>query len=118
VVHELLIGAAAGTTGVSSDPAPEVWQTALEDFYVRYELRVALDSPAERPKTIARLNAAIQDRFQSAGIQIMSLHYMADPAAREPRLPDRILPCIKITVTQRRRSRAVRHRFRVEIPPA
>src|SRR5262249_5946062 len=37
-VHTLLVEAALATRGILADPKPFVWQTALNDFYVTYEL--------------------------------------------------------------------------------
>jgi small-conductance mechanosensitive channel len=84
-VRELLLAAAAATPGVRDTPAPGVRQAGLDDFYVRYELLFTPDDPAERIPILGRLHEAIQDRFHAAGVQIMSPHYMADPAA--PKVP-------------------------------
>jgi small-conductance mechanosensitive channel len=45
-VHELLLNVAGRTEGVRSDPPPQVWQRALANFYVEYELVVNLDHSA------------------------------------------------------------------------
>ena len=44
-IHELLISAAKGVPGVLADPAPFVLQTALDDFYVRYQVNAATVFP-------------------------------------------------------------------------
>src|SRR3954447_18173169 len=46
-VHHLLIGAAMETKRVLHQPAPFVLQTALNDFYVAYELNAYTDMPRE-----------------------------------------------------------------------
>ena len=79
-VHAMLELAAARTQGLRSEPAPFVLQSELADFYVRYELWVALDDPWELPRVMAALHANIQDQFNEHGVQIMSPHYMGDPA--------------------------------------
>jgi small-conductance mechanosensitive channel len=84
-VRDLLLAAAAATEGVRADPAPAVRQAGLEDFYVSYELLVTPADPRERLALLGRLHAAIQDRFQEAGVQIMSPHYLGDPAT--PKIP-------------------------------
>lgn len=84
-VRDLLLAAAARTEGIRSDPPPSVYQAALEDFYVRYELRFTPADPSEHRPILGRLHAEIQDQFQAAGVQIMSPHYEADPAA--PKIP-------------------------------
>jgi small-conductance mechanosensitive channel len=84
-VRDLLLAAAAGTEGVQIDPAPTVRQAGLEDFYVTYELLFTPADPRDRQPLLGRLHAEIQDRFQEAGVQIMSPHYYSDPAA--PKIP-------------------------------
>ncbi len=84
-VRDFLLGAAADTAGIRRDPAPTVRQVALEDFYVRYELLFTPENPADRNVTLGRLHEAIQDRFHTAGVQIMSPNYRGDPAA--PKIP-------------------------------
>ena len=78
-VHALLLEAARRTIGLKPQPQPTVFQTQLSDFYVAYELRVALHKPAERIAVLSQLHANIQDVFNEAGVQIMSPHYEADP---------------------------------------
>jgi small-conductance mechanosensitive channel len=82
-VHALLLEAARGTEGVLTDPPPYVFQTALDDFYVQYRLvcQASPTDPFERARVVSSLNAAIQDAFNAQGVQIMSPHYMVDPAA-------------------------------------
>lgn len=79
-VHALLVGAAARTEGVRSEPAPYVYQSALSDFYVEYELYVAVDRPLDRVPILSRLHASIQDTFNEHGVQIMSPHFFEQPA--------------------------------------
>jgi small-conductance mechanosensitive channel len=80
-VHSLLLAAAARTPGVRQEPKPFVLQTALQDFYVQYTLSVSLEEQDSRPFTAAALHANIQDLFNEYSVQIMSPHYMIDPAA-------------------------------------
>jgi small-conductance mechanosensitive channel len=84
-VHELLLAAAAKVENVARDPAPEIRQTALNDFAVQYELLFSLDDPSKRVAASSELNRQIQEAFHTAGVQIMSPHYIADPA--QPKLP-------------------------------
>jgi small-conductance mechanosensitive channel len=81
-VHAMLLEAAHRTHGILADPAPYVIQAALSDFYVEYKL-VAFagpDAPARRAIVISDLNGNVQDVFNAYGVQIMSPHYIADPA--------------------------------------
>ncbi|HTT38657.1 MAG TPA: mechanosensitive ion channel domain-containing protein [Burkholderiales bacterium] len=81
-VHAMLLEAARRTSGVAAEPEPYVIQTALSDFYVEYKL-VAFagsDTQLRRPAVMNELNANVQDVFNEYGVQIMSPHYMMDPA--------------------------------------
>ncbi len=74
-IHDLLITAALGTPGVLKTPKPFVWQTALNDFYVTYEINAYTDSPRDMIDIYAALHARIQDEFYAAGVEIMSPHF-------------------------------------------
>lgn len=76
-VHELLIEAAVVTDGVNISKEPFVLQTSLDDWYVEYQLNAYTDAPEKMPKTYSELHANIQDKFNEAGIEIMSPHYRA-----------------------------------------
>jgi small-conductance mechanosensitive channel len=79
-VHAMLEEAARRTPGVRAQPAPRVLQAALADFYVEYELLVNIDRPLERLQIMSGLNANIQDVFNEYGVQIMSPHFLGQPA--------------------------------------
>ena len=74
-IHELLIAAALRTEGILKEPAPFVLQTALDDFYVHYEINGFTGQPAQMAVTYAQLRQNIQDRFNEAGVEIMSPHF-------------------------------------------
>ncbi len=76
-VHELLVAAATGCEGLEADPTPFVWQTGLDDFYVRYQLNAACRRPDRLRAVLARLHERIQDEFARAGVEIMSPHVTA-----------------------------------------
>jgi small-conductance mechanosensitive channel len=57
-----------------------VLQTALNDFYVSYELNAYTDRPLEMAQIYSDLHWNIQDAFNEFGIQIMSPLYLGDPA--------------------------------------
>jgi len=78
-VHALLVEAARRTPSVRQEPAPFVYQRALSDFYVEYELFVSIDRPIDRVPILSALHANIQDAFNAAGVQIMSPHFFAQP---------------------------------------
>jgi small-conductance mechanosensitive channel len=76
-IHELLIGAAGDTKEVLDDPEPFVLQKALQDFYVEYELNAYTGDPRKIPATYSELHQNIQDRFNEAGLEILSPHFRA-----------------------------------------
>ncbi|WP_051279595.1 mechanosensitive ion channel family protein [Chitinilyticum aquatile] len=78
-VEAMLLEAARNTRGIRRDPRPVVYQTALSDWYVEYQLRIAVDEPRRKFEIINELNGCVQDTFNHYGVQIMSPHYIADP---------------------------------------
>jgi small-conductance mechanosensitive channel len=78
-VHELLIAAANATLNIEKSPSPYVYQRALSDFYVEYQLFCHTMTPLKQMKTLSDLHQHIQDGFNQAGIQIMSPHFMTQP---------------------------------------
>ena len=81
-VHAMLIEAARRTEGVLGQPEPRVFQTALSDFYPEYRLvcQAIPSEPRPRAEVMNMLHANIQDVFNEYGVQIMSPHYLGDPA--------------------------------------
>ena len=59
------------------DPEPFVLQKALQDFYVEYELNAYTAEPREIPRTYSELHQNIQDKFNEAGLEILSPHFRA-----------------------------------------
>jgi small-conductance mechanosensitive channel len=78
-VHAMLLEAAAKTPGVRRQPAPFVLQAALEDFYVRYDLNVALTDVGRQGRILSELHQNVQDVFNEYGVQIMSPNFEAQP---------------------------------------
>jgi small-conductance mechanosensitive channel len=81
-VEAMLIEAAHRTPGILETPAPRVFQTALSDFYPEYRLvcQAIPKEPRPRAEVLASLHGYIQDVFNEHGVQIMSPHYLGDPA--------------------------------------
>jgi small-conductance mechanosensitive channel len=69
-----MTAAAHATDDVLEEPAPHVLQTSLDDFYVRYELNAVADGPDRMALTYSQLYQNILDRFNEAGVEIMSPH--------------------------------------------
>jgi small-conductance mechanosensitive channel len=89
-VHAMLVDAARRTPGVLADPPPQVFQTALSDWYPEYRLvcHAVPSEPRPRAQVLSALHANIQDVFNEHGVQIMSPQYIADPTAPKVVPPD------------------------------
>jgi len=81
-VHAMLEEAARRTTDIAPTPEPFIRKTALSDYYIEYRLIVytPATSPERRADVLNRLHANILDVFNEHNVQIMSPHYMMDPA--------------------------------------
>ena len=77
LVHELLIDAALNTPGVVDSPRPFVLQTSLSDWYPVYQVNAYIKNAQDLQQIYSILHQNIQDRFNEAGVEIMSPHYMA-----------------------------------------
>ncbi|MGO9482818.1 MAG: mechanosensitive ion channel family protein, partial [Candidatus Kryptoniota bacterium] len=91
-VHELLIEAAGATEHILKDPKPFVYQTSLDDSYVSYELNAYTDQPNIMAGTYSELHQNIQDKFNEAGVEILSPHYSAIRDGNGMKIPDTYLP--------------------------
>ncbi|HKB58540.1 MAG TPA: mechanosensitive ion channel domain-containing protein [Gallionellaceae bacterium] len=76
-VNELLIAAARDTGSILKDPAPFVLQTSLDDYYVSYEINAYTRDPASMATFYSDLHRNILDKFDEAGVEIMSPHYLS-----------------------------------------
>lgn len=74
-VHALLLEAASATPTILEEPAPFILQTALNDFFVTYELNAYTRLPNQMSAIYSELHQNIQDKFNEAGVEIMSPHY-------------------------------------------
>ena len=106
-VHELLVGAALATPGVLQEPRPFVWQTALNDFYVTYEINAYTSTPRDMIEIYAALHARIQDAFYAAGVEIMSPHYTSIRDGNTVAIPESLrspgyqAPALRVDVATR-----------------
>ena len=91
-VHELLISAAKMTTDILKTPEPFVLQTSLDDFYVTYEINAYTDQANKMAVIYAELHQNIQDKFNEAGVEIMSPHYGQIRDGNKTTIPDQYLP--------------------------
>lgn len=91
-VHETLIEAAKATENILELPAPFVFQTSLDDFYVSYELNAYTEKPSIMAKIYSDLHQNIQEKFNEAGIEIMSPHYAQIRDGNRTTIPREYLP--------------------------
>ena len=76
-VNQILIDAALNTPGVVDDPRPFVLETSLSDWYPVYQINAYIKEAHKMAQIYSDLHQTIQDKFNEAGIEIMSPHYMA-----------------------------------------
>lgn len=91
-VHQLLIDSALACENILKEPLPFVFQTALDDFYVHYEVNAYTDQPCRMATTYSNLHQLIQDNFNAAGVEIMSSHYSNVRDGNRSTIPDNYLP--------------------------
>ncbi len=76
-VHELMIAAALATPEILAEPAPFILQTSLNDFNIAYQLNCWTKSPEHMPRLYSGLHQNIQNKFNEAGVEIMSPAFTA-----------------------------------------
>lgn len=86
-VNQLLIDAALNTPGVIDDPRPFVLETSLSDWYPVYQVNAYIKEADRLAQIYSDLHQNIQDRFNEAGVEIMSPHYMAMRDGNETTIP-------------------------------
>lgn len=92
-IHELLIAAATATEGVDIKfRKPFVLQTSLDDWYVSYQINAYTKQPEKSALIYSRLHSNIQDKFNEAGIEIMSSHYQTIRDGNQSTIPVDYLP--------------------------
>lgn len=91
-VHQLLIDAARRTEHIKPDPAPFVFQTSLDDFYVSYQINAVTDRADLMAAIYSELHTNIQETFNAGGVEIMSAHYGALRDGNKTTTPDAHLP--------------------------
>lgn len=86
-VQELVIEAAFRTDGIMITPAPFVLVRELCDFYISYQINAYTDRDLSMPKVYSDLYKNIIDRFNEAGIEIMSPHFYATHKGKDVVIP-------------------------------
>lgn len=86
-MHEALLDAAARTANLMKEKKPFVLQTALDDFYVAYQLNVYTQESNVLAPIYSDLHQHIQDVCAERKIEIMSPHYRAERDGNEITIP-------------------------------
>ncbi len=86
-IRQLLLEAAAETPGIVKQPKPFVMVTALDDFYVEYEINAYTHHADTLAAVYSTLRENILDKFHSAGVEIMSPHIFAHRSDLELQIP-------------------------------
>ena len=85
--HQLLIEAALNTPGVIDDPRPFVLETSLSDWDPVYQVHAYIKEADRLADIYSDLHQNIQDKFNEAGIEIMSPHYVATRDGSQSTIP-------------------------------
>ena len=91
-IHELMISAAATTDGILAEPKPFILQTDLNDFNVTYQLNAYTAQSHKMAVLYSNLHQNIQDKFNEAGVEIMSPHYFAVRDGNTIQIPENYRP--------------------------
>ncbi|MEJ8802582.1 mechanosensitive ion channel family protein [Pontibacter sp. H249] len=91
-VHQALIDAALACPNIEKIPSPFVLQTSLDDFYVSYQLNAYTFKAANMAQIYSDIHQNIQDKFNEAGIEILSPHYRAQRDGNMVTIPAHYLP--------------------------
>jgi small-conductance mechanosensitive channel len=75
LIHEILIEAALKTHRVLKTPKPFVLQTALDDFYARYQINCYTKEIDDMPAIYSELYANLQDGFAAHGLDMTAPQY-------------------------------------------
>ena len=87
LIRDLLLKAARQTPHINKKPEPFVRITALDDFYVEYEINAYTHKPDQLSLIYSELHQHILDNFHTAGVEIMSPHIFAHRNDLELQIP-------------------------------
>lgn len=91
-VHKALVDAALKTNQILREPPPFVLQTALNDFYISYEINAYTNATKKLEPIYSELHQNILDCCNEAGIEILSPHYSALRDGNQNTIPADYLP--------------------------
>lgn len=76
-IKKIMESAALETPGIQHTPAPFMMITALNDFYVEYEINAVTKNDVKLPAIYSALHQNLLKRFFEEGVEIMSPHIYA-----------------------------------------
>ena len=88
-IRDLLLDAAAKTAHLQKKPEPFVRITALDDFYVEYEINAYTRKSDLLGDIYSELHQNILDSFHSNGVEIMSPHIFAHRSDLPVQIPEK-----------------------------
>ncbi|MDR1277822.1 MAG: mechanosensitive ion channel family protein [Treponema sp.] len=83
-IHEILINAALATSHVLKKPQPFVLQTAMDDFYARYQINCYTKEVDLVPRIYSELYQNIQNGFHAAGLDMTAPEYRSNIPYQDP----------------------------------
>ena len=86
-IRDLLLASARATPHIQKKPEPFVRITALDDFYVEYEVNAYTHKPEALSEIYSALHQNILDNFHTNGVEIMSPHIIAHRSGLELQIP-------------------------------
>ena len=89
-IETLLVQAAENTDGIKRHPKPFVRITALDDFYVEYEINGITDRAKTLSTVYSALHQQILDTMHGAGVEIMSPHIEAQRSELPLQIPKEV----------------------------
>lgn len=87
LVKRIMESAAADTPGIKKNPKPFMMTTALDDFYVEYEINAFTTDDKNLPRIYSELHQNLLKRFFEAGVEIMSPHIYARRDGIDTQMP-------------------------------
>ncbi len=82
----------SATPDVLPEPRPFVLQTSLNDYNVAYQINCYTKAAERMPRIYSALHQNIQDKFNEAGVEIMSPAFSALRDGNTVTIPPNYLP--------------------------
>lgn len=87
-IKDIMESAALATPGIKHKPQPFMMITALNDFYVEYEINAYTEDAVKLPAVYSALHANLLKRFFEEGVEIMSPHIYARRDGIDTQMPE------------------------------